>query len=160
VASTRCGLSVVDVSTPESPQEVAFLWLRRTVDGWEGSSSPGQCFGSENDPLPLTSYGNLAVMAIEQSLLVVNVSDPEAPMLVGWVDTYEPAVALRASGRGVYAVASGQVSYGDVVDISSPAEPELIGYHNVGAWVLGAVVRGSWAYRIGPPGIQVAAVED
>jgi len=159
-ASTRCGLSVVDVSSPTSPQEVAFLWLRRTVDGWEGSSSPGQCFGSENDPLPLTSSGSLVVLAAEQSVLVVDVSAPESPTLVGWVDTYEPAVAIRAVGGLAYSVAYQEASYGETIDISHPAEPGLIGYHNVGGWVLGAVIRGSWAYRVGPPGIQVAAVED
>jgi hypothetical protein len=159
VASTVCGLSVIDVSTPEWPQELAFLWLSRKPEGWEGSSSPATCFGYETDPLPLTSSGSLVVLSTGMSVLVVDVSSPESPLLAGWVDTYEPAVAMRAAGSRVYSVAYEEASYGQVVNISSQAVPELFGYHNVGAWVQGAVVREDWAYRVRPWGVQVAAVE-
>ena len=159
VASTICGLSVIDVSDPSSPQEVAFLWLTRTIDGWEGSSSPGTCFGVETDPLPLTSSGSGVVMAADLSVLVVDVSSPEAPELSGWVDTHDSSIAIRAAGRAIYSVAYEGASYGQVVDISDSSEPEMLSYHDVGAWVQGAVILGNWAYRVAPPGIQVAALE-
>lgn len=159
VASTRCGLSVIDVSTPESPQELSFFWLSRTANGWEGSSNPGECFAYATDPLPITSAGNMVVLGTEQSVLVVDLSFPEAPELAGWVDTYEPVAAMRIAGRGLYSVSSEDASYGQVLDISRPAEPELLGYHDVGYWVLGTVVRGSWAYRTRSWGIEVAELE-
>ena len=53
-----------------------------------------------------------------------------------------------AAGRGV-----------DVVDLLDPLSPEVVGTHELRAWVRGAVVQEDWAYRAKSWGVQLASVE-
>jgi hypothetical protein len=118
-----------------------------------------QCFADGDARLPVDAAGSLVVMAAARSVLVFDVSSPEAPALRGWVDVDDPIGALRIVGARVYVVGEGAEASGLVIDVSSPSAPVVVGEHDVAHWVRGVVFRGDHAYRATPAGVEIAAVE-
>jgi hypothetical protein len=165
VATTRDGIAVIDVSDPESPALVSFLWLRRGRGGsWEARVGdwrrpPRGWRPSGRGPRPIAAWGTVVATGAQGDLLVVDVSDPADPELVGTLGLDEPAWRLAASGSHVYvARADREVVSGPVVDISDPSAPVEVGEHEVVEWVRGALWRGDFAYRPLACGVEIARV--
>jgi hypothetical protein len=156
-------LKILDVSNPSSPTLLSDLVL--TPD--EGTP----CFNFWGVDIHVA--GNYAFIAVNKTegcsddddyvtLEIVNVSNPRAPR---WVGRYEPPfyiqypLAVYARGRYVYL----QTIYRlDVLDISKPAAPEVIGWCgcNSGHCYYGDIkIRGNYAYLAGN-GLLVADISD
>lgn len=73
-------------------------------------------------------HGNHAYVSSSAGLHVVNVSDPTAPWLEGHLDesSRDVDVFVHPDGRTYAALASGDV---DIVDVTDPANPVLVGSH-------------------------------
>ena len=163
--AARRGLAAIDVSDPASPEEIAFLWMRNTRRGdWEAEPDGGarrppwrdHCGGP--GPRPLASEGRLAVMGVGRDLLVLDLSDPSEPALVGTVGLREQVRALRIYAHRVYETSKVRRETGQVVDLTRPDDPVVTGEHRVVDWVRGAVAEEGWAYRLTARGVEVAEV--
>jgi hypothetical protein len=165
VAATRDGLAVIDVSDPEAPALASFLWLQRGRGGaWEAQAGdwrrpPRRWRCGGRGPRPIAAVGTVVATGAQGDVLVVDVSDPAEPALLGTVGLDEPARGMMASGSQVYvAWADREVFSGPVIDISDPNEPVEAGEHEVAEWVRGALWRGDWAYRPRACGVEIAGV--
>jgi hypothetical protein len=102
------GLRLVDVSLPESPVEVG--WLFDSARSIEVQGDLAFVSGQRDSGSP-------------ECFLVLDVSDPAAPHLVGETCEAVRAFDLAASGDHVFAAAS--VNGFFVVDVSTPAQPRV-----------------------------------
>jgi hypothetical protein len=76
----------------------------------------------------LAVEGNLALIADLYDLLVLDVSDPSDPILVGDLYTGRQAIFILISGNLAYV---GEDYYGlRIVDLSVPSAPATLGYYN------------------------------
>lgn len=162
-ATTRCGLAVIDASDPAAPEVVGTWGLRRSRrHGWELGRSPWRrrrCRGGRGHR-PLASVGRMVVLGAGRWLLVVDLSEASSPELLGTVNVGEPVHELRVAGSRVYTVHGRGRGRGAVVDLSAPDAPEVVGEHELGGWVRGAVLRrGGWAYRARRWGVEIARTE-
>jgi hypothetical protein len=161
VATTREGLAVIDVSDPESPEVVSFLWLQRGRAGWDAQAGdwrrpPRRWRCGGRGPRPVAASGQLVIAGAQGDLLVVDVSDPNEPSLLGTLALDEPAWRLRAVGLRVYVAGTDrEVMSGPVVDISDPSTPVVLGEHEVAEWVRGALWSGDRAYRPRADGVEI-----
>ena len=91
-------------------------------------------------------------------LRVIDVSDPSAPTLLGFINT--PSVVWRVDVSGGVAYVAGQFGL-QVIDVSDSSMPTLLSSISVsGASAQGITVSGSVAYITGTFGLQVIDVSD
>jgi hypothetical protein len=97
------GLKIIDVSTPQRP------YVLSTVMPSGGAST-------------IAVAGNYAYVGTSSTIVVVDVSSPSAPRLLGSVAT-TPSVLAAGNGR-VYALSGTQVV---IIDVSNPNAPQILG---------------------------------
>lgn len=117
VAELAVGLHGIDVSSPEAPELVSTLELplgTQAVDVW-------------GDHVYVTRH--VPEVVASDSLLVIDVSDPLAPRVVGSAPVAPLFISLVADGPYVYAVSNNWMSVIDVADPTSPVIQSRIGLH-------------------------------
>lgn len=179
--SEEDGLYLIDISNPESPTPVGFIemsaarfvyldgnyaYVSRMGNGLDivDISDPANPFVTSNyyiggDPgkgqvEELIVRDNLAYVTLMLSgMLILDVSDPYNPVQVGMYPAYlVEDIALI----GNYALLTPGI---DVVDISDPADPELVTTFSVGEYMI--TVNGNYAYLAGRlNGSKVLSVVD
>ncbi len=102
--------------------------------------------------------GNLAYVGVGQQLLVVDVSDPTTPTVIGRILIPAPVWDI-ALANGLAYVANG---YGGlrVVDISDPAAPQEVGFYSSSWSALGVAVSGHYAYIAADTGLRIVDISD
>jgi hypothetical protein len=130
---TPCGLQVIDVSTPESPQIVGSLG---TGDLWANAVAVAGTHAYVGE----SGLGSSA----PSHLLVVDVADPTLPTLVGSVDVPGSPWGVVVAGQYVYVATYHFGLY--VTDVSSPTSPQVVGHVDTPGEPRGLDVVGAYAY--------------
>ena len=107
VADGSAGLTIVDASDPWKLAEIGRL------------GTPGLC-------THVVVVGHIAYLADENALLLADVSDPTAPVLLGAVDSVINAYRLAHYGDHLY-VAAGAQGGVVVLNVADPAAPTSVG---------------------------------
>jgi len=129
VAATSNGLSIVDITTPGSPQVLSYYdtpgWLCR-----------------------VHVQGNIAYGADwrDSGLQILDVSNPSEPVFLGsHLTPGDGCSGLYASGSHVYM--ADDVQGLAIFDVSDPTEPLLV--HTIAGTANDVMVRGNYAYVVG-----------
>ncbi len=134
------GLQVVDVSNPSRPGRTGFIEISPAL----GLSDVR--FGIPRD---LEVVGNVAYVTNEQGLLLISVSDPTRPAVLGFImlDSWGPAtVGLAVSGTRAFVVKQNRGLA--IVDVSNSSTPTLMGTYNLTDTALDADVAGNLAFVV------------
>ncbi len=103
--------------------------------------------------------GDKAFVSSGTTLLVIDVSTPNSPQLLGDVDMPEMVRAVAAAGSHAY-VATGYSGL-RVVDVSVPSAPVEVGFIDTPGNANGVAVSGSYAYLAdGSSGLRVISIVD
>lgn len=139
---SRGWLEVVDVSNPRKMESVGSVLL--PVERSVGVDVAG---------------GYAFVASAADGVHVVDVSDPGAPMVVGFVDT--PGEARDLSVAGDYAYVADGKSGLQVIDVRDPSAPALVAQVAVSNEANGIGLTGRQALVVDSPrGIQIVDVEE
>jgi len=128
-------------------------------DGWEvayglnpNSPPPGGAarsaalgrFNTDGSASRVAVSGGYAYVADgANGLVVINVSNPQRPVLSGWVDTTDArAVALS----GIYAYIADGANGLVVINVSNPASPVKVGGRDTSGIATGIALRNNYAY--------------
>jgi T5SS/PEP-CTERM-associated repeat protein len=99
--------------------------------------------------------GNLAYLAVGHRLVILDISDPENPALVGRTSTLtNPVRGVAVSGAHAFVVADwlGLVVY----DLSDPGNPAQVGWFDTDGQAMDVLVSGDLAYVAdGDAGLQI-----
>ena len=139
--ATEDGLLILDISIPSAPQQLTLLDLG-TIGGYNA----------------LAIMGDYAfVLSFNDDLQVFDVSNPEAPVLVGGLAGLNP---LRISiADGIAYIANERYGLA-LVDVRDPHTPVLIGsYQSVGA-VSDVALMGDLAYLVSNGYLRVVDIAD
>ena len=179
--SERDGLYLIDISNSESPVQVGFLqmsiatfvyldgnyaYVSRMIQGLDivDISDPANPFVTSHFYLggepgvdqieELIVRDNLAyVTVMESGMLILDVSDPYNPVQVGM---YSSWLVEDIALIGNYALLTPGI---DVVDVSNPADPELVTTFDIGEYMITA--NGNYAYlAMGYDNTHVISVVD
>ncbi|HRA21829.1 MAG TPA: hypothetical protein PLZ56_15385, partial [Anaerolineae bacterium] len=141
IARTNDGLSVVDVTAPAAPREVAF-------HRWTG---PAHGLALAN--------GYAYVAADAMGLKVIDLRVPTAPLELTVLDT--PGTAYGVTVEGGLAFVADRTAGLQVIDISVPAVPRLLGSRDTPGNAYAVAIAGNVAYVAdGSSGLQVLDVSD
>ncbi len=147
---------VVDASTPSAPQHMGSL-----SSSYE--ATPGMAF--PNTGIDLAASNSLLLCACGQAgLLIVDVSNPRAPVRVGihrdadrfirGVDLKGPIAYLASSGNG-------RKSFLQTLDLRTPSNPALLASLELPGEALDVSVAASHAFVcLGPDGMAIVDVSD
>ena len=136
--SSYGGLLVIDLSTPASPQILGQLDL---PDAWEVAASGTMAFVNAYGPFP-DGFNS------QNGFWIIDASDPYHPILVGGEDPpYDFPGFWAVTDSLAYIPYPGRI---DVVDISNPILPAVIGEVDVSDWGVGIsggmTVSGTYAF--------------
>ncbi|MDB4785229.1 DUF5011 domain-containing protein [Akkermansiaceae bacterium] len=174
VADGQQGLTVVNVSDPESPTlagnynpswdigDVAisggYAYLANQSGGVRvvniaDPSNPTEVaqYDTEGSARGIDVSGDYAYVADGSGLVILDVSNPSAPVLVGTSNTSD--FAYRVDVEGGHAYVADRAGGLQIVDISDPSSPQIVGSYSTQAgsnWSTGAAwgvkVEGGYAY--------------
>ena len=130
VTSNSMGLNVVDVSDPMSPKTI----------GWLGGVMGAVGMAGQYAYVDNTVPGNPA----HDDLIVVNLSVPSSPAIVGRITLPGAAGTIKIIGTYAY-LATGAAGL-QVVDISSPTAPRIVGTADTPGSALRVAVANGYAY--------------
>lgn len=126
IADGTAGLSIVDVSNPDTPVSIGSYNTSGTAQGVYVS-------------------GTYAYIADGTAgLQVIDISTPSAPTLVGTYATNDSTHDVYVSGKYAY-LADGAEGL-SVIDVSDPTTPVLAGSYNSSGTGLGIYISGNYAY--------------
>ncbi len=126
IADCNMGLKIVDVSNPLSPSLVGGYLVR----GYSQAN--------------VSVSGNYAYLA-NGYLLIIDISDPANPVLADTCDTPGRALDIYISGN--YAYIADQYRGLQIVDISDPIAPRVVGPgYEAPGWARGICISGDYAY--------------
>ncbi len=118
------GLRIIDVSNPAVPSELGQYGTRANVSTVTLSNDGSKAYMMERD-----AAGHGGVAAYGRGLLIVDISNPEAPTLLGSYDTGKgTSVTLSSDGSKAYV---GSLHSLKIVDITNPTAPTLYGSFDV-----------------------------
>ncbi|HMC69205.1 MAG TPA: Ig-like domain-containing protein, partial [Mycobacteriales bacterium] len=109
VANATSGLVIVDISNPASPTITSSL-----------------AFPNGQTPYDVRVYGHFAYVATSSNLYEVDVTNPQAPVILR---TFAGAVSVDVAGTRAYIVLGGSLS---ILDLSDPAAMTLFGTGSTG----------------------------
>ena len=148
VVGSNLGLVIMDISTPSSPTLVGSYYEDLFKNEHRYRSRYKSVAISDNFAyiVDMAGYNDIEY----PDLVVVNISDPAAPTLVGtYVSSSGPLWDVAISGNYAYAVGN----YLTIVDISNPAAPKWVDttsiYEGVSSYAKGIAVLGNYAYTVG-----------
>ena len=130
VTGNSMGLKVVDISVPSDPKP------RGSLGGVMGAVGMAGQYAYVDNTVP----GNPA----HDDLIVVNLSVPSSPAIVGRVTLPAAAGAIKVVGTYAY-LATGAAGI-RVVDVSSPSAPRIVGTADTPGSALGVAVANGYAY--------------
>jgi hypothetical protein len=130
VTGNSMGMKVVDVSAPSAPTR------KGSLSGVMGAVAMAGQYAYIDNMIP----GNPA----HDDLIVVNLSVPTSPAIVGRVTLPAAAGAIKVVGSYAYA-AAGAAGL-QVVDVSSPSSPRIVGAVDTPGSALGVAVANGYAY--------------
>lgn len=144
------GLYIIDVSNPASPT------LLGSYNAYPGSAEGVYVLGG-TAYLTIRSLYPYYINAPESwtGLLVIDVSNPATPILLGSYSMPENAIKVQVSGTIAYVTEQGKRSDGwnglTIIDVSNSASPQLLGNFNMGT-AQGIYISGKTAYVAGGSG--------
>jgi hypothetical protein len=113
-------------------------------------------WGDDNDAVVV---GNYAYCAFGSGLVVLDVSDPEAPILAG--QKLIPGLSRAIDVAGNYAYLANADSSLQIVDIGNPSNPVFVGGCEIPGEARDVFVSGDYAYlACGFSGIQIVNILD
>jgi hypothetical protein len=127
--SRREGMTVFDVTNPESPEQIGHFAM------------PGEPFDIELEgPLAYIAYPSRGSLGLPQGLQVLDISDPAEPVEIAFREIYsvEWEVANLAIAGEVAFIGTDQGLF--VVQISTPSEPIVVGRYQPAGPVLDMAV--------------------
>ena len=130
VTGNSMGLKVVDVSVASTPK------TKGSLSGVMGAVAMAGQYAYVDNMIP----GNPA----HDDLIVVNLSVPTSPAIVGRVTLPAAAGAIKVAGTYAY-VAAGAAGL-QVVDVSSPSSPRIVGAADTPGTAVGIAVANGYAY--------------
>ena len=178
VAARDSGLYVVDVTTPSSPalkgyyKTPGFCYGVAVLGGFEyvaDGPSGLEIFDLANPSAPAlvsaapqagfakeivvkaTGNGVFAYLATYSGLRIVEVSDPHAPLVRGFVDFGVSILSIGVAGNRAYLTAQG---YGQMADISNPDNPTNLGQFDSG-FAFAETIQGTTLYTAGSAGFHI-----
>ena len=103
--------------------------------------------------------GNYAYLGVGPRLVVLDISNPANPTVVGQTEVLPGVVqGVAVAGNYAYVAAGGSLH---IINISDPAAPSEAGYYNTRGWAHGVAVAGNYAYVAdGSSGLCVINVSD
>ena len=163
IADNDSGLHIIDISNPQNPEEVGAY------------DTPGQAWGigvaisgdyaNPNGRLRLTAKNNVPSIGITayiaddfSGLRIIDVSNPENPIELGFYDTPGNAEAVATSGDYAYIADS---DHGlRIIDVSNPQNPEEVGFYDTPGRVYGVAPSGGYAYIADYSSLRVVDVSN
>jgi hypothetical protein len=141
VANQDRGLEIIDISDPQNPAEISTFQSVWNV--YDVALKDGKAFLLESRYIPQFNESN-------SRLIIIDVEDPEEPMVYGicYFDEYFYSLKLPEDDQYVYAIGAGQGrNLLNVIDISDPESPEIArnSWHGYGN-ILDMVIEGNYAY--------------
>ena len=143
VADSGSGLQVIDISDPTNPAIIGSVDTSIYVSG-------------------VTIRGNKAYVVNDGGLQIIDINDPSNPTIIGSVDTPSSAYGMAVTGDRAYVVTSEYFKYKidfesglQVIDISNPSNPAIIGSVNTPGSAYGVAVAGDKAYVTGGDGLFI-----
>ncbi len=138
-------LHILDVSDPAHPTQVGFL--------------------EEGGGRDIAVAGNIAYIPNEWGLNLVSISDPSHPAELGFVRLWEycgaPDAAVGVDVSSIFAYVASENAGLEVVDVSNPLSPTLIGAYDSGSsFSQDVAVSGTTAYIADTHGLQLVNVSD
>ncbi len=128
-------LRIIDVANPAGPMEIGF---HPTASAYE-------------EIVGLDVAGNLAYLVTQRisgggtkGLRVIDVSDPAAPVEIGFLDTFNEAYDVSVSGDHAFVAA--RTAGLRVIDVSDPANMVEVGFANPDEWIYGVEIHDQTAY--------------
>lgn len=91
----------------------------------------------------------------DTTMMVIDVSTPSSPSLLGWHDSnmpYPTRPGIDVSGDYAFIADSSLLR---IIDVSNPSEPEFISYYNVYGPPLDVEVSGDYAYVANRSGVKI-----
>jgi hypothetical protein len=105
--------------------------------------------------------GSYAYVGVGPRLVILNVSDPSAPRMVGQTEPLPGAVWDVAVSGGYAYVADEWYGGLRIIAVSDPAHPYEVGAYDTPGWAVGVAVSGGYAYVAdGDDGLRIIAVSD
>jgi hypothetical protein len=149
------GLLVVDVSDPARPRGVGRIDTTRVLGGL--ALSGRYAYVAAN------GLGN-----VSRLLQVIDVSDPARPKSVSETDTFGSPNPVDLAPRALCVAVSGQYAYVtcmgaglQVIDISDPASPQLLGVNDTMGTTVDVALSGNYAYLAeGYAGLRVIDISN
>jgi hypothetical protein len=182
VAAGEYGLRIVDLSDVSHPRESGGLAIPDPNDRYASAvavkdgyayvgiggklyvadvSDPTQPHWTEKidqigNPLDMTVAGNIAYVANEDGLLLIDLSDPAHPARLGSIGGGGNGVAV--SGTLAYVTAATDGFH--IVDVSDPSNPTRIGGSTAFVYPVDVFVVGNWAYVLDQSRVYVVDVSN
>jgi hypothetical protein len=128
----------------------AYIGVGPSLTIWDVSEPASPTVLGKTAPLPndvsdlYVSGGCAYVATLEDGLRVVDVSNPTAPIEIGFYNT--PGVARGVTVAGGYAYVADGYSGLRVVDVSDPAAPTEVGFYDTPGYAIEVTVAGDYAY--------------
>ena len=149
IANLSGGLYIVDISNPENPLELAVYKI------------------PEEKSWGIDVYGDYAYIGgINDGLRIIDISDPASPFEAGALLKNEIGAIGAVTIKGNYAYVgsdgSGTTIPGtfNIIDVSDPYNPVIIGYSSDPEAAVNITVCGSYAYLATAPGFQIYDISD
>ncbi len=138
VASGMNGLSVFDVSSPQSP-----TWVNTVYDD-------GFCYALD------ISFNILCVAAQASGLMIYDISEPASPALITTVSITAAVDVVIVEG---YAYVADETGYLQIVDIEPPEEAAVVKAVDTASDAVGVDVNGEYAYvAAADAGIKIISI--
>ncbi len=128
-----CGISLFFTLLGMCPATVCANPPLELVGGWTGG-----------DSYAVAVSGNRAYVGMGASLVVLDISQPASPTVLGQIKLQNTVRGVAVSGN--YAYVALYYSGLQVIDISNPASPVRVGGYDTSGAALGVAVSGNYAY--------------
>ena len=126
------------VTWQQNPQRVGSTtlttYLTHWMSDWRGPRQESSMdFTGTNDGLKIQVQGNFVYIVRDDGnpdFIVVNISDPASPVLVGSLALPDIPTNIAVSGNYAYVASQSNTQELQIIDISNPAAPVLVGSYD------------------------------
>lgn len=103
--------------------------------------------------------GNYAYIGVGPRLVILNVSDPAHPAVIGQTGVL-PCIVRGVAVAGNYAYVAGDYGGLRIINVSNPATPSEVSFYNTAGAALDVAIVGSYAYVADRSGLRIISVSD